>query len=45
MAYIDPVVSKKLRLPGCFDSRDMKMASRRYSWYSFLIEAESTPGP
>jgi hypothetical protein len=41
--------AKALRVPGgeaprFQDNRHMKVV-RKYSWYSFLLEAESTPGP
>jgi hypothetical protein len=49
--------SRRFRLPDFKDSRYMKVVRlsalrtpaaftlRKYSWYSFLLEAESTPGP
>jgi hypothetical protein len=47
--------SRRLRLPDFKKNRHMKVARlsalhtgrlypRKYSWYSFLLEAESTPG-
>jgi len=42
--------SRSLRLPQFLDSRHMKMSAFTptpliHSWYSFLLQAESTPGP
>jgi len=49
--------SRRLRLPKFLDIRHMKVVSlsalhtgrlypfRKYSWYSFILEPESTPGP
>ena len=54
-AWTDPKGSKKLRLPdfvttvqaglGCQPYAPAAFTPRKYSWYSFLLEAESTPGP
>ena len=54
-AWTDPEDSKKLRFPdfmttaqdgGKIVSLTQRplFAPRKYSWYSFLLEAESTPG-
>jgi hypothetical protein len=48
-----PEVSRRLRLPdfktfstgGCQAYTPAAFTPRNYSWYSFLLEAESTPGP
>jgi hypothetical protein len=51
-----PDASRRLRLPnlktlgtcrwlGCQPYAPAAFANRKYSWYSFLLEAESTPGP
>jgi len=55
-AWSSPQVSRKLRFPDYMTTAQDggKVASlthrpllppRKYSWYSFLLEAESTPGP
>ena len=55
-AWTGPEVSRRLRLPdfktiGTWRSQDSQryapaaFTPRKYSWYSFLSEAESTPGP
>jgi hypothetical protein len=56
-AWIGPEGSRRFRLPEFQDNRHMKMTRlsalhtsrlyppRRYHWYSFLLHAESTPGP
>ena len=55
-AWTGPEGSRKLRLPDFVTTAQDggKVVSlthrpaftpRRYSWYSFLLEAESTPGP
>jgi len=55
-AWTDPEGSRKLRLPdfmttaqdvvvGCQPYAPAAFTLRKYSWYSFLLEAESTPGP
>jgi len=55
-AWSGPEGSRKLRFPdfmttaqdgGKFVSLTHTAAStpRKYTWYSFLLEAESTPGP
>jgi hypothetical protein len=50
-AWTGPEVSSSLRLPD-FKTISTKSGKavipthlRKYSWYSFLLEAESTPGP
>ena len=54
-AWSGPEGSRKLRFPHFMTSQDGgKVVSlshrplfppRKYTWYSFLLEAESTPGP
>jgi hypothetical protein len=55
-AWTGPEGSRKLRLPdfmtigtcrwkGCQPYAPAAFTPRQYSWYSFLLEAESTPGP
>jgi hypothetical protein len=55
-ALTGPEGSMRLRLPdfktietqrqqGCQPYRPAAFTPRKYSWYSFLLEAESTPGP
>jgi uncharacterized protein (DUF2384 family) len=56
-AWTRPEGSKRLRLTRFQDNRHMKVVRlsalctdclyppRKYSWYSFELEAESTPGP
>jgi hypothetical protein len=55
-ALTGPEGSKRLRLPdfktvgtwswqGCQPYAPAAFTPRKYSWYSFLLEAESTPGP
>jgi len=55
-AWTDPKGSRKLRLPDFVTTAQDggKVVSlthrplftpRKYSWYPFLLEAESTPGP
>ena len=55
-AWTDPEGSMNLRLPDFVTTAQdgSKVVSlthrpllppRKYSWYSFLLEAESTPGP
>jgi hypothetical protein len=55
-ALTGPEGSRSLRLPdsktigtgmwqGCQPYAPAAFTSRKYSWYSFLLEAESTPGP
>jgi hypothetical protein len=55
-ALTGPEGSRRLRLPdlkttgarrwqGCHPYAPAAFTSRKYSWYSFLLEAESTPGP
>ena len=55
--WTGPKGGRRLRFPGYLDSRCIKVAmlsaprtvrhypTRRYSWYSFLLEAESTSAP
>jgi hypothetical protein len=54
-AWSGPEGSRQLRFPdfmttaqwwsGCQPYPPAAFAPRKYSWYSFLLEAESTPGP
>jgi hypothetical protein len=52
-ALTGPKGSRRLRLPaistrrlqGCQPYTPAAFTPRKYSWYSFLLEAESTPGP
>jgi len=56
-AWTGPEGSRRLRLHRFQDNRHMKVVRlsalhtgrlyppRKYSWYSFPLEAESTPGP
>jgi hypothetical protein len=55
-ALTDPKDSRRLRLPdfktigtwrwqSCQPYAPPAFTPRKYSWYSFLLEAESTPGP
>jgi hypothetical protein len=55
-AWTGPEGSRSLRLPdfkpfgtlrwqGCQPYAPAAFTSRKYSWYSFLLEAESNPGP
>ena len=49
-AWTDPKGSTRLRLPnegGKVVSRTHRppLPPKKYSWYSFLLEPESTPGP
>jgi homogentisate 1,2-dioxygenase len=55
-AWTGPYDSRRLRLPdfqtigtwrwhGCQPYVLAAFTPRRYSWYSFLLEVESTPGP
>jgi hypothetical protein len=55
-ARTDPEVSKRLRLPnfmtistqrwqGCQPYTPDAFCPKKYSWYSFLLEALLTPGP
>jgi len=45
-----PEGSRKLRFPDFMKTaqdggKGVSLSPRKYSWYSFLLEAESTPGP
>jgi len=47
-AWSDPEGSRKLRFPDFMTSQPYAPAAftpRKYTWYSFLLEAESNPGP
>jgi hypothetical protein len=52
-AWSGPEGSRKLRFPdfmttpqdGCQPYSPAAFTPRIYTWYSFLLEAESTPGP
>ena len=54
-AWTGPEVSRKLMFPDFVTAaqdggrlsalRTGRLYPRKYSWYSFLLEAESTPGP
>jgi hypothetical protein len=55
-ALTDPGDSRRLRLPDfktigtlrwqvCQPYAPAAFTPRKYSWYSFLLEVESTPGP
>jgi len=55
-AWDGPEVSRKLRFPDFMTTAQdggkivspthrPPLTPRKYSWYSFLLEAESTPGP
>ena len=46
-AWSDPEGSRKLRFPDFVTTAQDggKVVSLTYSWYSFLLEAESAPGP
>jgi len=54
-AWTGPEGSKNLRFPDFVTTeqdggrlsalRTGRLYPRKYSWYSFLLEAESTPGP
>ena len=54
-AWTGPEVSRKLRFPDFVTTAQdggkvslthrPPLPPRKYSWYSFLLEAESTPGP
>ena len=37
--------SRKLRFPDFMTTAPAAFTPRKFSWYSFLLEAESTPGP
>ena len=54
--WTGPEGSRRLRLPdfktigtgrweGCQPYAPATFTPRKYSWYSYLLEAESTPGP
>jgi hypothetical protein len=40
-----PEGSRKLRFPDFMTTAPATFTLRKYTWYSFLLEAESTPGP
>jgi hypothetical protein len=42
-AWGGPEGSRKLRFPDFMSTH--RMVVRKYTWYSFPVEAESTPGP
>jgi len=53
-AWADPEDSRRLRLPGIMTAHDKVVTPthwlpspppQKYSWYSYLLEAELTPGP
>jgi len=54
-AWTGPESSRKLRLPdfmttaqdggSCQPYAPAAFTPKKYSWYSFLLEAETTPGP
>ena len=54
-AWTGPKGSRKLRFPDFVTTaqdggrlsalRTGRLYAKKYSWYSFLLEAESTPGP
>jgi hypothetical protein len=52
-ALTEPEGSMRLRLPDFNKIKVVRLSvlrtdrlyPRKYSWYSFLLEAESTPGP
>jgi hypothetical protein len=49
-AWIGPEGSRKLRFPDFMTTAQnggklVRLTPRKYTWYSFLLEAESTPGP
>ena len=54
-AWTGPEGSRKLRFPDFITTtqnggrlsalRTGRLYPRKYSWYSFLLEADSTPGP
>jgi hypothetical protein len=55
-ALTDPKCFKSVRFPdtktvgtwrslGCQSHTTAAFTPRKYSWYSFLLEAQSTPGP
>jgi hypothetical protein len=49
-AWSGPEGSRKLRFPDYMTTAQdggkvVSLTPRKYSWYSFLLEAESTPGP
>jgi hypothetical protein len=46
-AWSGPEVSRKIRFPDFMTTAQDGAAftPRKYTWYSFLLETESTPGP
>jgi hypothetical protein len=49
-ACSDPEGSRKLKFPDFMitaqdGGKFVSLTPRKYTWYSFLLEAESTPGP
>ena len=49
-AWSGPEGSRKLRFPDFMKTAQdggnvVSLTPRKYTWYSFLLEAESTPGP
>ena len=49
-AWSDPEGSRKLRFPDFITTAQdggkvVSLTPRKYTWYSFLLEAESSPGP
>jgi len=44
-AWSGPESSSKLRFPDFMTAAPAAFTPKKYSWYSFLLEAVSTPGP
>jgi hypothetical protein len=48
-ALIGPEISRRLRLPdvrqSAHEGGKAVFTPRKYSWYSILLEVESSPGP
>jgi len=44
-AWCGPEGSRKLRFPDFMTTAPAAFTPGKYTWYSFLLEAESTPGP